>query len=340
MAETAHADKEAHGHDGPAAHRAIGGADPRRRHHARGSKRRRLQQHFLVPGTIMPDADRIARVAVRLLGTVAELRKRLGDTVEQGEIVAVIESREVADAKSEYLAARLTNELQQTFSPRGRRSLWDNRTTTENEYLRARAHRSGCPDQIRQRAAEAFALGLTSRRSRRCPISRSRRCESKRCARRSRDGSPSGASISARWSAAKARKANCSSSSISIEVWVDLAVSPADICAGARKGARSRSRNRHATDLRRTRRSFSSARCSTRRRATRASSRRSTIPTTSGGRAPSSRRKFRSATSRPKSCSRSRRCKSIKGEPVVFVREGEDFRGAQGQDRARGRRSD
>ena len=39
-------------------------------------------------------------MAVRLLGTVAELRKRLGDPVEQNEVVAVIESREVADAKS------------------------------------------------------------------------------------------------------------------------------------------------------------------------------------------------------------------------------------------------
>ena len=63
----------------------------------------------------MPSGDHIARVAVRLLGTVAELRKRLGDTVRAGEVVAVIESREVADAKSEYLAARLVFDLQQTL---------------------------------------------------------------------------------------------------------------------------------------------------------------------------------------------------------------------------------
>ena len=49
-----------------------------------------LHRHFLVPGAIVPSADRIARVSVRLLGTVAELRKRLGDTVAQGEVVAVI----------------------------------------------------------------------------------------------------------------------------------------------------------------------------------------------------------------------------------------------------------
>jgi hypothetical protein len=47
----------------------------------------------------VPSGDHIARVAVRLLGTVAELCKRLGGTVQAGEVVAVIESREVANAK-------------------------------------------------------------------------------------------------------------------------------------------------------------------------------------------------------------------------------------------------
>ena len=68
----------------------------------------------------MPSGDHIARVAVRLLGTVAELRKRLGDSVQAGEVVAVIESREVADAKSEYFAARLVFDLQQTLFDRSK----------------------------------------------------------------------------------------------------------------------------------------------------------------------------------------------------------------------------
>src|SRR6185436_2616579 len=54
-----------------------------------------LSRRRFVPGTLVPAGDRIGRVAVRLLGTVAELRKRLGDRVEQNEVVAIIESREV-----------------------------------------------------------------------------------------------------------------------------------------------------------------------------------------------------------------------------------------------------
>lgn len=118
-----------------------------------------LQQHFLVPGTITTDADSMARVAVRLTGTVAELPKRLGDNVEKGEIVAVIESREVSDAKSEYLAARLSNELQQLFAAR-QKSLWDNRTTTENEYLRTRLTAQEAQIRFSSARQKLFALGL------------------------------------------------------------------------------------------------------------------------------------------------------------------------------------
>nr|WP_249816716.1 hypothetical protein [Bradyrhizobium sp. 144] len=44
-----------------------------------------LAHRIIVPGTIIPVADRIARVAVKLSGTVAELRKNIGDSVIKGE---------------------------------------------------------------------------------------------------------------------------------------------------------------------------------------------------------------------------------------------------------------
>ena len=52
-----------------------------------------IYRHILVPGTITTDADRIARVPARVVGTVAEMRKRLGDKVEKGEVVSVLDSR-------------------------------------------------------------------------------------------------------------------------------------------------------------------------------------------------------------------------------------------------------
>ena len=119
-----------------------------------------LSRRRLAPGTLMPAGDRIGRVAVRLLGTVAELRKRLSDPVERNEVVAVIESREVADAKSEYLATRVTHELQQTLFTRAA-TLWQGKIVTENDYLRARASAQDARVKFETARQKLFTLGLS-----------------------------------------------------------------------------------------------------------------------------------------------------------------------------------
>jgi membrane fusion protein, heavy metal efflux system len=96
-----------------------------------------IAKRLTVPGTILPDADRVAHVAVKLAGTVAELRKNIGDDVVKGEVLAVLESREVADAKSEYLAARLNNELQQDLTNRDK-TLWEGRAIPEQQHIKSR----------------------------------------------------------------------------------------------------------------------------------------------------------------------------------------------------------
>jgi cobalt-zinc-cadmium efflux system membrane fusion protein len=120
-----------------------------------------LSKRITVPGSIVPSGDHIARVAVRLLGTVAELRKRLGDPVEAGEVVAVIESREVADAKSEYLGARLVFDLQQTLFNRSTK-LFEGKVLSENDFLRARTTFEDARVKIETARQKLFALSLTA----------------------------------------------------------------------------------------------------------------------------------------------------------------------------------
>ena len=96
-----------------------------------------IARRLVVPGTIVPDAGRVSHVSVKLSGTVAELRKNIGDDVVKGEVLGVLESREVADAKSEYLAARLSNELQQDLTSRDK-SLWEGRAVPEQQYIKSR----------------------------------------------------------------------------------------------------------------------------------------------------------------------------------------------------------
>lgn len=90
-----------------------------------------------VPGTITLDPSRVARVPGRVVGTVTQMRKRLGDTVSQGEVVAVLDSREVADAKSEYLTASVAFDLKKTLFERAQ-TLWAKKISAEQNYLQAR----------------------------------------------------------------------------------------------------------------------------------------------------------------------------------------------------------
>jgi cobalt-zinc-cadmium efflux system membrane fusion protein len=57
-------------------------------------------------GEVLLNPERLAHIVPRVGGIVREVRKRIGDRVEAGEIMAVLESRELAEAKAEYLAAQ------------------------------------------------------------------------------------------------------------------------------------------------------------------------------------------------------------------------------------------
>ena len=96
-----------------------------------------LARRLTAPGTIVPDANRIARVAAKVVGTVAELNKRLGDTVQKGEVVATLDSREVAEAKSEFISGQVNVDLQKTLFER-EQALFEKKITAEQQFLRAR----------------------------------------------------------------------------------------------------------------------------------------------------------------------------------------------------------
>jgi len=97
-----------------------------------------LARRITVPAAIKPDPDRLARVAARVAGVVAELRKRLGAPVTRNETIAIIDSREVADAKSEYLAAAVNFDLQTQLFQR-EKGLFEKKITAEVLFLKAKA---------------------------------------------------------------------------------------------------------------------------------------------------------------------------------------------------------
>jgi len=118
---------------------------------------------------------RVAHVSVKLSGTVAELRKNIGDDVVKDEVIAVLESREVADAKSDYLATRLSNELQQDLTARDK-SLWEGRAFQKQQYIKSRNAAAQTAMRFGMRARNCWRWACVKMRSPRFRRRRTPRC--------------------------------------------------------------------------------------------------------------------------------------------------------------------
>ena len=281
-----------------------------------------LSKRITVPGSIVPSGDHIARVAVRLLGTVAELRKRLGDTVQAGEVVAVIESREVADAKSEYLAARLVFDLQQTLFNRSTR-LFEGKVLSENDFLRARTTFEDARVKIEIARQKLFALSLTAEQIEALPQ------QPVETLRRQELRAPIAGRVAERrveLGSLVGREGQESELFVIVDlsvVWADLAVPPSDL-ATIREGQQI-TIAAGTGESHRPRPSCSSVRCSTRTRAPPAWWPRSIMRRANGGRAHSSRPRSRRMRHRQQSSVPKTALQSIKGDTVVFVRTADGF---------------
>ena len=65
-----------------------------------------LEQTLNLPGALTLNADTVLDIVPRVAGIVQRVNKTLGDEVKPGEVLAVIESRELAETKAAYLAAK------------------------------------------------------------------------------------------------------------------------------------------------------------------------------------------------------------------------------------------
>ena len=110
-----------------------------------------------LPGEIKMNGDRLVHIVPRVGGIVREVRGSLGDTVRKGELLAVIESRELADATAEYLASRERLSLAVDMHDREEK-LWTKKISSEQEYLDAKQTLSEA--RIAHRAAEQKLLAL------------------------------------------------------------------------------------------------------------------------------------------------------------------------------------
>jgi cobalt-zinc-cadmium efflux system membrane fusion protein len=89
-----------------------------------------------LPGEIRLDEDHTAHVVPRVAGIVERVDVSIGQTVKQGQLLAVISSPDLADRRSELLAAQRRLSAARTTYER-ERSLWQERISAEQDYLQA-----------------------------------------------------------------------------------------------------------------------------------------------------------------------------------------------------------
>lgn len=182
-----------------------------------------------LPGTVAASADRMARVPARVAGILTALNKRLGDEVAAGEVVAVIESAEIATVKGDYLAALRTAELVRTTFEREQR-LWQRRVSAEQDFLKARTDWQEAQIRLELARQKLAALGLSQGEVEQMP---SQPIEAMR--RREVRASMAGRIIArpAVIGAAVTAEAEIYSIAELSVVWVELAVPTADVAFAA-----------------------------------------------------------------------------------------------------------
>lgn len=115
-----------------------------------------------LPGEIVPNADRLAHIVPRVPGVIRKVFKNIGDEVHGGELMAVLESRELSDAKAAYLAALKRFELAQATARR-EELLWQKRISPEQDYLEARSTLAEAQITLKNAEQKLHAIGFSEK---------------------------------------------------------------------------------------------------------------------------------------------------------------------------------
>jgi cobalt-zinc-cadmium efflux system membrane fusion protein len=113
-----------------------------------------------VVGMVGFNEPKLARLVARVPGNVRQVLKSVGDTVEAGEVLAVLDSREIAEAKSAYLAAKEKLPLAE-MTARRMSELVHGGGGAEKDLLHARWELNQANIDVRATTQKLLSVGLT-----------------------------------------------------------------------------------------------------------------------------------------------------------------------------------
>lgn len=110
-------------------------------------------------GKITLHPDRLAHILPKISGVAKEARKNIGDVVQEGEILAILESREIAEIAANYLAAKEKVLLTDSLLDREQR-LREKKVSAEQDFLNAKTvdQEAKIHLQLAKQKLEAFGI--------------------------------------------------------------------------------------------------------------------------------------------------------------------------------------
>ena len=122
-----------------------------------------LTGEVIASGQIVPATQGQAHVTARTDGVVVRLLRQLGDPVTAGTPLAILDSRDIADAQARYLQAGRTYELARASFAR-EETLWQQKVTARADYDQAKAALDAARIDRDLAAQQLRALGIPADR--------------------------------------------------------------------------------------------------------------------------------------------------------------------------------
>ncbi len=113
-------------------------------------------------GEVRINEERLAHVVPPVSGVVRSVHARIGDEVSTGQLLGVIASRELAEARAQYLNARGRRELALIESTR-QEELWERQIMAEQDFLDAKQALSEADIELQTAEQTLHALGVSDR---------------------------------------------------------------------------------------------------------------------------------------------------------------------------------
>ena len=181
----AHQDAEHHGEKSPQAH-ADGAAHADQEHHAKEEHQEEegsmvlsaeqlqkagvqvlqaapaeIRTAVQLPGEVMLNEDRSVRMTPRVAGVVERVAVSQGQSVQAGQVLAVLASPQVAQWRSEAQSAQKRLQLAQANYSR-EKHLWQEKVSAEQDYLQAQQQKAEAEIAVSSAQAQLSALGAQS----------------------------------------------------------------------------------------------------------------------------------------------------------------------------------